>query len=67
VAFAVNIAEVATPELLVVAVSAPPAKLPEAPLAGAAKVTVAPLTGFPPESFTVATRGLEKAVSMAAL
>jgi hypothetical protein len=48
-------------------VSTPPAKLPEAPLAGAANVTIAPLTGLPPESLTVATRGLLKAVLMVVL
>jgi hypothetical protein len=54
---AVKIAEVATPEELVVAVLAAPANVPLGPLPGAVKVTVTPLTGFPPESLTVATRG----------
>jgi hypothetical protein len=67
VAFAVNAAEVAIPEGFVVAVLTPPAKLPEAPLDGVVKVTIAPLTGLPPESLTVATRGLLKAVLMVAL
>jgi hypothetical protein len=33
-----------------------------APLAGTVKVTVTPLTGFPPESFTVAWSAVKKAV-----
>ena len=64
---AVNVAEVATPLLLVVAVFTPPAKLPLAPVAGAVKVTVTPCTGLPPLSFTVATSGAANAVLMAAL
>jgi hypothetical protein len=39
----------------------PPAKVPLAPLAGAVNVTLAPLTGFPPESLTVATNGAANA------
>jgi hypothetical protein len=41
--------------------------VPEALLAGALNVTVTPLTGLPPESFTVATRALAKAVLTVAL
>ena len=61
--------DVATPDASVVAeVVAPvPAKVPLAPDAGAVNVTVAPATGFPPESCTVATRGLAKAVLIWAL
>src|ERR1019366_5270915 len=66
-ALAVNVAEVATPLPLVVAVFTPPAKLPLAPVAGAVKVTVTPATGLPPLSFTVATSGAANAVLMAAL
>ena len=63
VVFAVNAAEVASPvdEVIAVLVEAPP-KLALAPEPGAVKVTVTPDTGFPSESFTVATSGLEKAV-----
>jgi hypothetical protein len=64
---AVNVAEVATPLPLVVAVFTPPAKLPLAPVAGAVKVTVTPATRLPPLSFTVATSGAANAVLMAAL
>jgi hypothetical protein len=67
VLFAVNVAEVATPEALVTAVLTPPAKLPLAPLPGALNVTVTPLTGLLPESFTVATNGAANAVLIAAL
>jgi hypothetical protein len=49
------------------AVFTPPAKLPDAPLLGAVNVTVTPLTAFPPESFTVATSALAKAVLTVAL
>lgn len=49
-----NTAEVATPLAFVVAVFAPPAKVPLAPLVGTVNVTVTPLTGLPPASFTVA-------------
>lgn len=60
---AVKVGEVAMPEASVdtVTEAPPPAKLPLAPLAGAVNVTLAPLTGLPPESFTVATRGAAKA------
>ena len=61
-ALAVNTAELATPELLVVAEMTPPANEPEAPLVGAENVTVTPLTGFPLESSTLTTKGLAKAV-----
>jgi hypothetical protein len=67
VAFAVNTAEVAMPEALVVAVFTPPAKVPLAPLPGAENVTVTPLTGFPPASFTRAVNGAAKAVLIVAL
>src|SRR6266849_5016960 len=67
VAFAVNVAEVATPLALLVAVFTPPAKVPLAPLPGAVNVTTAPLTGFWPLSSTVATRGAANAVLIAAL
>src|SRR5271166_2959501 len=65
-ALAVNTAEVATPEALVIAVFTPPAKAPLAPLPGAVNVTVTPLTGLPPESLTVATSGAPKAVLIVA-
>lgn len=64
---AVNVAEVATPRALVVAVFTPPANVPLAPLAGAVKVTTTPLTGLLPASVTVTTKGAAKAVLMAAL
>jgi hypothetical protein len=67
VEFAVNAADVATPEEFVVAVFTPPANVPEAPLVGAVNVTVTPLTAFPPGSFTVALSGLAKAVLTVAL
>src|ERR1700739_3308947 len=52
---AVNIAEVATPLVLVTAVLTPPANVPLAPVcAGAVNVTVTPETGLLLESFTVA-------------
>lgn len=60
--FAVTVA-VATPEALVVAV----AVTMLAPLPGPVKVTVNPLTGFPPESFTVAVNGAANAVLIGAL
>jgi hypothetical protein len=63
----VNTAEVAIPDVLVVAVFTPAANVPEALLAGAVNVTVTPLTGFPAESFTVATRGLVNEVVTVAL
>jgi hypothetical protein len=62
VPFAVT-ATVATPEEFVTAVVV--ATL--APLAGPVKVTVTPLTGLPPASFTVATKGFAKAVLICAL
>src|SRR6266849_2388679 len=67
VAFAVNVAEVATPLALVVAVFTPPAKVPLAPLPGAVNVTNTPLTGLFPASVTVATKGAANAVLIAAL
>ena len=66
-ALAVNAADVATPEELVVAVFRPPAKVPDAPLVGALNVTVTPLTAFPLESFTVTLNRLAKAVPTGAL
>src|SRR5438105_8981407 len=64
VVFAVKTAEVATPEALVMAVlfTPSPAKVPLAPLEGAMNVTVTPPTGFPLESFTIATRVAANAV-----
>jgi hypothetical protein len=66
VAFAVNVADVATPLAFVVAVFTPPAKVPLAPLAGGVNVTTTPLTGLFPESVTVATRGAANAVLIVA-
>src|SRR5437016_2093930 len=60
-------ADVATPDAFVVAVFAPPAKLPLAPLLGGVNVTVTPLTGFPLASLTVTTKGAGKGVLIAAL
>ena len=61
---AVKTGEVATPEELVCAVTVapPPANAPLAPEPGAVKVTVTFETGLPPESFTVTTSGVLKAV-----
>jgi hypothetical protein len=67
VAFAVNIAEVATPLVFVVAVFAPPANVPLAPLVGGVNVTSTPLTGLFPASVTVATKGAPNAVLITAL
>jgi hypothetical protein len=67
VAFAVNVAEVATPLAFVVAVFIPPAKVPLAPLPGAVNVTNTPLTGLFPASVTVATKCAPNAVLIAAL
>jgi hypothetical protein len=55
---AVNVGAVATPEASVatLAVAAPPANVPLAPVLGAVKVTVTPETRLPPPSFTVALR-----------
>jgi hypothetical protein len=55
--FAVNTCEVAKPCAFVIAVFPEHANVPLAPLVGALKVTRTPDTGFPPESFTVATSG----------
>jgi hypothetical protein len=66
VAFAVNVADVATPLALVVAVFTPPANVPLAPLAGGVNVTTTPLTGLLPASVTVATRGAANAVLIVA-
>ena len=62
-----NVAEVATPLALVVAVFTPPAKVPLAPLPGGVNVTTTPLTGLFPESVTVATNGAANAVLIGAL
>ena len=59
-------ADVATPLELVVAVFAPPAKLPVAPVVGAVNVTVTPLAGDPP-LITVATSGAANAAPTVAL
>jgi hypothetical protein len=67
VAFAVKVADVATPLELVVAVFTPPANVPLAPLPGAVNVTIAPLTGLFPASVTVATNGAENAELIAVL
>ena len=69
VAFAVNVVEVATPLVFVVAIvdAVPFANVPLAPLAGAVKVTVTPLTGLFRESLNVAWRGVANAVLMPAL
>jgi hypothetical protein len=63
----VNVADVATPLALVVAVFTPPANVPLAPLAGGVNVTMTPLTGLLPASVTVATRGAAKAVLIVVL
>jgi len=59
----------ATPEASVVAVVLDkPTNVPLAPEPGGAlNVTMAPATGLPPESSTVATNGLAKAVLTVAL
>jgi hypothetical protein len=67
VAFAVNVAEVATPLAFVVPVFTPPANVPLAPLVGAVNVTSTPLTGLFPASVTVATKGAANAVAIAVL
>jgi len=66
---AVKVGEAAIPEELVDTVTEvpPPAKVPLAPLDGAVNVTIAPLTGFPPESLTVATNGFANAAFTCAL
>ena len=63
---AVKTGEVAFPLESVVAVVAPPAKVPVAPDVGTAKVTVTPLEGVP-LVVTVATSGLAKALPTAAV
>ncbi len=62
-----NVADVATPDAFVVAVFAPPAKIPLAPVLGAVNLTVTLLSGFPLASVTVATSGALNAVSSFAL
>ena len=64
---AVNAAEVATPDALVVAELTPPAKAPLAPLLGAVNVTVSPEIGLPPASATVAARRAENMVLIGVL
>src|SRR5260370_4642650 len=64
---AVKTADVAIPLAFVVAVFAPPANVPLAPLAGAVKVTTAPLTGLFRESLTVACNCGANAVLICAL
>ena len=66
VLFAVNAFEVATPLAFVVAVL-PPVNVPLAPLAGGVNVTTTPLTGLPPLSVTVTTKGAANAVLIAVL
>jgi hypothetical protein len=69
VALAEKIEVLATPKVLVatVSVAEPPANVPLAPLAGALNVTFTPETGFPLASFTVAAKGLLKALLTRAL
>jgi hypothetical protein len=67
VEFAVNVADVATPLVFVVAVFTPPANVPLAPLPGAVNVTTTPLTGLLPASVTVATKGAENGELIVAL
>ena len=69
VALAVNCGEVATPSLPVVAVAvvAPPAKAPPAPLAGAVNVTTTPLAGLPEASTALAESFAANAVPTVAL
>jgi hypothetical protein len=62
VLFAVNSADVATPELFVTAVFTPALKMPEAPVAGAVNVTVIPGSGAPNVSFTRTLSGNVNAV-----
>src|ERR1700688_4091715 len=65
---AVHTAEFATPLAFVTAVFTPPANVPLAPVcAGAVNVTVTPLTGWLPESFTVACSAVVNAVLIVAL
>jgi hypothetical protein len=62
VAFAVNMADVATPDAFVMAVVTPFANVPLAPVDGAVNVTVTPESGLLPASRTVASRLDAKAV-----
>ena len=62
-----NVAEVANPPALVVAVFTPPANVPPAPVGGTANVTSAPLTGFWLASNTVTTSGAANAALTDAL
>jgi hypothetical protein len=65
----VNAGAVATPLLLVVAVTlaTPPVNLPLAPLAGAVNVTTTPLNGLLLASFTVVCSAVRNAVLTVAL
>ena len=67
VAFAVNVADVATPLAFVVAVLTPPANVPLAPLVGGVNVTSTPFTGLLKESLTVACSCAANAVLTLAL
>jgi hypothetical protein len=67
VPLAVKTADVATPDALVVAVFAPPAKLPLGPLTGGVKITTTLGIGWLAASSTVATRGALKAIFRFAL
>jgi len=60
-------AAAATPCAFVVAVFAPPANVPLAPLPGDANVTVTPLTGLLNESLTIACSWAANAVPTVAL
>src|SRR6266436_846392 len=65
---AVKTAEVATPLALVIAVFAPPANVPLAPVcAGAVNVTVTPETGSLLASFTVACSAVVNAMLIVAV
>src|ERR1700747_1714611 len=65
---AVNTAEVATPLAFVIAVLAPPANVPLAPVcAGAVNVTVTPETGLVLGYFTVAWSAVVNAVLIVAV
>ena len=72
VPFAVNVGAVATPLVLVVAVTTvpplvPPVNVPLAPLAGEVNVTTTPSSGWELASFTVTESAVEKATLMATL
>jgi hypothetical protein len=69
VLLAVNVGAVATPCVVLVAVTvvSPPVNVPLAPLVGAVNVTTAPLTGLLPASVIVACSGVAKPVLMVAV